>query len=78
VACEIVSLQFRCLTTTSCDRGCIDSQVVDPPMVALGLQTTGVEESFKAKPPNPTALVACLKRAAFVHFYWSARLGEVL
>jgi hypothetical protein len=53
VACEIVSLQFRCLTTTSCDRGCIDSQVVDPPMVALGLQTTGVEESFKAKPLTP-------------------------
>jgi hypothetical protein len=37
-----------------------------PPTVALCLQTTGVGESLKAKPPDRAALEGCLEGATFV------------
>jgi hypothetical protein len=74
VACQVVDLQSD--PPPPHGRGCTGHHrwVIDPPTVALCLQTIGIGESFKAKVPNLAALEGCLKGAAFVCSRRHARL----
>jgi hypothetical protein len=74
VACQVVDLQSD---PPPHGRGCTGHHrwVIDPPTVALCLQTIGIGESFKAKVPNLAALEGYLKGAAFVCSRRHARLA---
>jgi hypothetical protein len=55
MACEVVSLQSILVVSSAP----LMRSWMPPPAVVMELQAITVGESFKAKPPDLTALVAC-------------------